>query len=261
MSVSAPLGAFALAERLTGRASSPAGYQGWEGLPVDLDPPVPCPKDASEMAAARGVGEDQRFLFFCAACPEVFSPVEIGLTDEQVASMTSPSEEAPEANDKTIGRSLRDRYEVLASQFDDAQERLATWGLTSTMPHELRDEAFDLWERHIFERGGGDHSSARLTSDRVALSAGPATGDKVPVRDENLRERFRVLAARFDIEGEVLGLWGMTSEMPQAIRAAIFDRWRERLERGVADGDGRRSASRLDADIERLDSLSGEPRA
>lgn len=73
---------------------------------------------------------------------------------------------------------------------------------------------------------------------------------KLNFEHAQLKKRYDSLRRTFNVEGEILARWGMTSAMPEALEAIVFDIWSKSV---TADDDefGRTSAQ-LAIDMEKL---------
>lgn len=249
-----------LASRVFGERRTIGRLQrlGWRGQLAQLPTSFACPKCEGELKPANGTGAHLAiFVFLCPTCCEVFEPADIGVSDEELPSTVDPIWDA--AGDADTGpseRSLSDRYARLATAFSAQEERLATWGIRANMPEDLRTEVFTLWQTRI-ERLG-DRSLALLQADRRELAVADVDHEKAPVREADIAQRFQCLYAAFDIEGEVLGHWGMTSAMPNDLRTSVFLLWRDRLQHADNAGRDGRSMRRLEEDQDALDALREE---
>jgi len=70
-----------------------------------------------------------------------------------------------------------------------------------------------------------------------------------------LKRRHELLRATFNVEGELLARWGMTSTIPKDFEKTIFDAWSKALT-AVPDEFGR-TIEQLISDLERLKSERG----
>jgi hypothetical protein len=95
-------------------------------------------------------------------------------------ALAPPASEARAAADGA-GAALRDykaRYEVLRETFTAEAELLARWGMTPSMPTEMRREVFTSWRRWLSRR---EHPHGMTVSD---LDADMTTLDPQPTRSE-----------------------------------------------------------------------------
>ncbi len=67
-----------------------------------------------------------------------------------------------------------------------------------------------------------------------------------------LKRRHELLRATFNIEGELLARWGMTSAIPKEFEETIFDAWSKALTAG--DDEFGRTIEQLTSDLEKLKS-------
>lgn len=272
-----PLPLTTLAYRLNGRGFSHPELAEWRGVLVNMTSPRACPKSTcgEDLKVARGDGGRSQFLLFCATCQDVFEPSELGTTDEALAASVRAPADPAVARDAAVEvpvvglprdreRSLRDRYQLLAATFNPVAMRLASWGMTTAMPPDLVEKGLELWASWLGMNAGRDpwRTPALLLADRKVILEGGDPGDQEPKRDEELRLWFAMLWAAFDIEGEVLSAWGMTSAMPNQLREPLFGEWVERLGRNPAGepaGNARRTLDSLARDRKFLVSLHEEP--
>lgn len=104
----------------------------------------------------------------------------------RVAEMDSQSDVEINVNngESVTARSLHEDLELLRATFSEPGEILARWGMTESMPRDMRDEVFRLWRERL--QTGDQHlgrTSTRLaeTVSRLghldaALTAQPGLG-------------------------------------------------------------------------------------
>lgn len=79
---------------------------------------------------------------------------------------------SPEAVPAPEVRDLQERFDLLRATFSLTGEVLARWGMTPTMPREIRDQVFGLWGQRL--RDGdidAQRTRTRLDEDIVTLEA------------------------------------------------------------------------------------------
>lgn len=254
-----------LTSLLFGKASTAGSFASWRGELVELSSPLACPETdcRASLLAALGTEEDKRFVCFCTDCKEWYTPEDVGSSDSRLAAMVTIREDPALSKATSSLLTLAERYERLSSWFDAESECLAVWGMTRDLPLRLRDQAFDLLESHIQRQGGrlaDGRSLAELRADRTALARPNRIDRGTAMHSRALKRRFEILFARFDIEGEILGRWGLTSAMPPKVRGEVLGEWRAQIQQVGGEFEGR-TLHDLTMDEHRLTALSREPDA
>lgn len=251
-----------LTERFLGKASSHPDFGSWKGRVIALDRTVSCPSCARPLDAARGTGPKATFVLLCASCRDFFTPAEVGTDDSELVSavIEMATDRSYPAGGVPVVQGLEERLAALAAGFHPREELLAAWGMSSAMPDDFVPQVFDLWASIIDRNGGryGSHDLAQLHAAKRLLLGTPSDVG-VPPLGSAVKQRFDILWAALDIEGEILGRWGMTSLMPEEVRAKVFSMWDAYLNTGRGMGGGR-SIDRLRDDGRRLHGLREEPK-